>query len=146
MWYALVMDGNREKFNEPETRARVSAIAEKYHLSLALLFGSQATGKTHIQSDVDIAISASHALRPRELAELAYDLSQALQAKEVDIVDLHGAPPLLLAQIARFGQLLYERESSMYARFRIYAIKRFMEAKPLFNMRDAFIAAKLKHV
>lgn len=140
------MNENQEKFNEPETHTRVSAIAEKYHLSLVLLFGSQATGKTHAQSDVDIAIRAFHALRPRELAGLAYDLSQALQTKKVDIVDLHNAPPLLLAQIARFGQLLYEQEPSTCTRFRIYAIKRFMEARPLFNMRDIFIAEKLKHI
>lgn len=140
------MGGNQEKFNEPETRARVAAIAEKYHLSLVVLFGSQASGKTHRQSDVDIAILSENGLRPRELAELAYELSSALHIKEIDITDLDSAPPLLLAEIAKSAFSLYERRQSDFARFRIYAIKRFMEVKKLFQLRDAVIETRLKHV
>lgn len=139
------MSQYQEQFNDPEMRARIAAIAEKYRLSLALLFGSQATGKTHTQSDVDIAILSENGLRPRELAELAYEIASALHIKEIDITDLDSAPPLLLAEIARSARSLYERKPSDFARFRIYAIKRFMEAKKLFQLRDATIETKLKH-
>lgn len=125
---------------------KLRTIAENFRLALITLFGSQATGKTHPGSDMDIAVLAEKELRPRELAEIASELAAALGVKEVDITDLHNAAPLLLANVARSSQLLYEKNPSGFARFRIYAMKRFMEARPLFLMRDALLVKRFKRI
>lgn len=139
------MDGNQEKFNESETRVRIAAIAEKYRLSLVLLFGSQATGKTHKQSDVDIAILSEKELGLREMGELSLIFMQGLKAKDVDLVDLKTAPPLLLKQVATNAILLYENKPLVFSTFRVYALKRYMEARPLFKLREESFSRFLNH-
>lgn len=139
------MDENQKKFNEPETRARVSAIAEKYRLSLVVLFGSQATGKTHKQSDVDIAILSEKELGLREMGELTLVFMQGLKTKDVDVVDLKTAPPLLLKQVATNAVLLYESKPLIFSTFRIYALKRYMEARPLFKLREEALSRFFNH-
>lgn len=139
------MDENKEKFNEPEIRARVSAIAEKYRLSLVVLFGSQATGKTHRQSDMDIAILSEKELGLREIGELTLVFTQGLKTKDVDVVDLKTAPPLLLKQVVTNAILLYESKPLIFSTFRIYALKRYMEARPLFKLREESLSRFLNH-
>lgn len=139
------MSENREKFNDPEMRARISAIAEKYHLSLALLFGSQATGKTHKQSDTDVAILSEKELGLREVSELTLVFMQGLKTKDVDVVDLKTAPPLLLKQVVVNGILLYESKPLVFSTFRVYALKRYMEARPLFKLREEALSRFLNH-
>lgn len=113
-------------------------------ISCAILFGSRATGTTHAKSDTDIALITDHPLTPRETASIAYVLSEEI-ATTVEVIDVRIAPPALLRSIARDGVLLYEREPRIFARFRMYAFKRYMEAKPLFALRrasrDTFTAA-----
>lgn len=145
MWYAWVMNENQEKFNEPETRARVSTIAEKYRLSLVLLFGSQASGKTHKQSDIDIAVLSEKELSLREMGELTLVFVQALKTNDIDLVDLKTAPPLLLKQVAANAVLLYESKPLVFSTFRVYALKRYMEARPLFKLREEALSRFLNY-
>lgn len=120
-----------------EIKHKIAELAKTQNLSLVVLFGSQASGKTHKQSDVDIAFLARRPLGPRETGELAFEFSQALGIKDVDVLDLKTAPPLLLKQIAVGSRLLYESEPSLFARFKIYALKRYMEAHSLLKLREA---------
>ena len=120
-------------------------IAERYGVFLLILFGSQATGKTHPHSDADIAFLSERRLSPRETAEFAFSLSQELRTPSVDPIDLRDAPPLLLRNIAGASRLLYEREPQLFARFNIYALKRYMEAQRLLALRQASLGAFLHH-
>lgn len=140
------MSGNQEKFNEPETRARVAAIAEKYHLSLVLLFGSQATGKTHKQSDVDIAYFGQGPLSLAEESELVVDLMQVFRTDAVDLVSLQNASPLLRYQIASSGRVIYERMPGLFTSFFIYALRQYEEAKPLFQLRSRYLDKRIAEI
>lgn len=96
-------------------------------LSLAVLFGSRATGRARPDSDVDIAIvpaDASLALG-LELA-LAARLSSAL-AREVDLVRLDRASTLLRWQIARDGILLLAEPGWEWVRFRARAASEYAD-------------------
>jgi len=114
----------------------IKKLAEKHGLVLVALFGSVAKGKIHKQSDVDLAVLAEHRLRPAELAEMQFDFSQNLSIKDLELADLKSASPLLLKQIAQYAKLLYEKEPSAFALFKIYGYKSYMEAKPLFILRE----------
>lgn len=129
-----------------DKKLRISALAEKYGITLLVLFGSQATGKTHASSDADFAFISRKRLRPRETAQLAYELSSLMEFARIDLVDVRDAPPLLLRNIAVGDAVIHEAEPSAHASFRIYAMKRYMEAKRLLSLRaaslDAFLRSK----
>ena len=129
----------------PDKKSEIGDLAQKYRISLLMLFGSQATGKTHEKSDADIAFASERKLSPRETAEFAFELSVLAAFPRIELVDVRDAPPLLLKNIAMAGISVYESEPRTCALFKIYAIKRFMEAKRLFTLRaaslDAFLGA-----
>ena len=116
-------------------KPKIKKLAEKYNLSLVLLFGSQASGKTHSQSDVDLAFLTAVSMSLKNIAEMQDDFSETLKLEKIEMIALNGAHPFLLKQAAIKGRALYEKESSLFAKFKIYAFKRFMEAKPLLDLR-----------
>ncbi|OIP80134.1 MAG: hypothetical protein AUK20_01645 [Parcubacteria group bacterium CG2_30_45_37] len=123
------------KFDYEKNYPIIKKLAEKHGLVLVALFGSVAKGKTHKQSDVDLAILAERRLRPMELAEMQFDFSQNLGVKNLELADMKSASPLLLKQVAQNAKLLYEKEPSAFARFKIYGYKSYMEAKSLLSLR-----------
>lgn len=113
-----------------------SGMARELGIKLALLFGSQTTGKTHKQSDVDIAILSETAISPLRLAQRAFAVAERLKIEKVELVDLRGVAPFLLKQIASKSILLYEAEAGLFNNFKIYSFKLYMEAKPLYDLRE----------
>ena len=118
-----------------EIKPKIKDLAEKYHLSLVVLFGSQATGKTHSLSDVDFAFINEKVLSPADMAKMQVEFSERLKIKNLEMVGLKGAHPFLLKQVAQKSVLLYENEPSLFSKFKIYAFKRFIEAKNLFDLK-----------
>lgn len=116
-------------------KPKIKKLAEKYNLSLVLLFGSQASGKTHPQSDVDLAFVAEKSISLKDIARMQNEFSEKLEIKNLEMVALNNAHPLLLKQAALKSVVLYEKEKFSYAKLRIYALKRFMEARPLLELR-----------
>lgn len=113
----------------------IKQLAEKYGLSLVVLFGSQATGKTHMKSDVDLAFLAKKPMNLMEIVKMQAEFSKELKIRDLETVALNGAHPFLLKQVAQKSVVLYEEEKSLFAKFKIYAFKRFIEAKKLFELR-----------
>ena len=114
-------------------------MARQRELILVVLFGSQATGKTHSHSDVDIGFVAPKRLGLREVAELEMEMTETLGQSRLELVDLKNTPPLLNKKVADEGILLYENESGSFADFRAYAFKMYVEAKPLFRLRENYL-------
>ena len=118
-------------------KPKIAELAEKYGLSLVLLFGSQATGKTHPKSDVDIAFLTEKRLDLMDTIKLQMVFSETQKIKDLELVDIKNAGPLLLKQIAEKSVLLYEnkKDSFPFYNFKIYAFKIFMESKRLFDLQ-----------
>ncbi len=116
-------------------KPNIKQLAEKYDLSLIILFGSQATGKTHPKSDVDLAFLAKSPMNLMEIAKMQAEFSEELKIRDLEMTALNGAHPFLLKQVAQKSIVLYEEEKSLFAKFKIYAFKRFIEAKKLFELR-----------
>jgi hypothetical protein len=82
-------------------------------VSSVYLFGSQAEGRAHRESDVDIAVLLPWDRYPtsRERfdmrVELGSDLIAALGRNDVDLVILNDAPPLFGRKIIWDGQRVY---------------------------------------
>jgi len=79
-----------------------------------VLFGSQATGKVHAQSDVDLAIWPSQPL-PTQMKLHWLQALEELIAQEVNLIlvspDLN---PVLGFEIQRDGRLVFEREPELW--------------------------------
>lgn len=118
-----------------EIKPKIKDLAEKYHLSLVVLFGSQATGKTHSLSDVDFAFINEGVLGPADIAKMQAEFSEKLKIKNLEMVGLKGAHPFLLKQVAQNSVVLYEKKRSLFAEFKIYALKRFIEDKNLLDLK-----------
>jgi uncharacterized protein len=77
------------------------------------LFGSQASGRAHRQSDVDLAVLLrwEHYPAQRERFEervrLSSDLGAALGRNDIDVVILNDAPPHLGARIVTAGRRVF---------------------------------------
>jgi len=115
---------------------KVEKLARKYEFDFVALFGSEASGKTHKQSDVDMAFSGARNFSPMEIARMQSDFSEELGIKDLELVNMKDAPPLLLKQVALKSRLIYEKNSSGFALFKIYAFKRYMEARKLLDLRE----------
>ena len=79
-------------------------------------FGSTAQGTATSASDADIAV-----LVPKRIApERRFDTQEALAAeigRDVDLVDLAGASPVMAIQVITSGDLLYDGDSDARGRF-----------------------------
>ncbi len=76
------------------------------NIRLAFLIGSFARGTAREDSDVDVAILFSHDKDVREVLELKERLSLLLK-KDVDLVALASAGPVMKMQVLKNGILLH---------------------------------------
>lgn len=107
-------------------------IAKKYDIDLFVLFGSYATGRVHLYSDMDIAYRTKKLLALEEESQLILDLSTVFQQGQIDLVNINAAPPLLRYAVCKDGILLYEKEPYNFASFSTFAFKQYVESKQLF--------------
>ena len=114
-------------------RKQLRPIAEKYELRLIALFGSQVSGHTHPESDVDVAVWAENHLSFARQSKLWRELSDAVGA-EVDLSVLNHAEPLLLYVVSRQGRLLYENKRRAWEEYRGYAFRYYCDTH---DLRDA---------
>lgn len=109
-------------------REQLIQISDRYGLALVICFGSAATGKTHPESDVDIAVWGNCRLELEAILALGRDLE--LLFPRVDVCDLRVAPPLLKAAVVQDGQVLFERERSFYEFLKLRFIAEYLDFKP----------------
>lgn len=98
-------------------RAYFEAEAPDFLLA-AYLFGSEAEGRSHRESDVDVAVLVDREALPSARDRFDYrvrlgsDLVGALHRNRVDVVLLADAPPLLARRIVIEGECVYRRSPS----------------------------------
>ncbi|MGH2593882.1 MAG: type VII toxin-antitoxin system MntA family adenylyltransferase antitoxin [Anaerolineae bacterium] len=110
------------------SKAQLETIAKRYGLRLIVLFGSQVIGRTHPESDVDVAVWTARPLTSAWRTRLWMELSDAFQM-EIDLAVLNQAEPLLLSQVARKGKLLYENKRWAWEEFKGYAFRYFEDTQ-----------------
>jgi len=96
---------------------------------LVFLFGSFARGFSTDESDVDVAIMFEKIPDFFELSDLKDQLSRCA-GKEVDIVILNTASPIIKMQVLRYG-LLVMRDKRAYNDFFVSTLKEYYDLKYL---------------
>jgi uncharacterized protein len=103
------------------------------------LFGSQAEGRAHRESDVDVAILLAPATCPSERDRFALrvalgsDLMQALSTNLVDVVILNDAPPLFGRRIVTEGRCVFETDKERHQEFVRNVQLRAADFEPFFR-------------
>ncbi len=80
------------------------------------LFGSAATGRMTPDSNVDLAVLASHPLDPVVVFEARGRMADLLGVP-VDVVSLRDASPIVAMPVIRKGRVLVENNPATTARF-----------------------------
>jgi hypothetical protein len=96
------------------------------------LFGSYARGDANQESDVDVAVlfEQAHVPEPLTLIEYRESLSVLLE-KEVDLVCLNTASPIIGMQVYNNGKNLLMNDSRKYAAYQMFLFNSYAELKEL---------------
>lgn len=98
----------------PEFLLPVQTWCQSQPISLCVLFGSQATGKTHPQSDVDLAVWPTEPSTSAQKLRWVMELERLLD-KDVSLVIVSPElDPVLGFEIVKNGRLLYQQEPELW--------------------------------
>jgi len=130
--------------NIKEYEDQLEQLFTAHDVVLAYLFGSQAEGKAGPLSDVDIAVLLGPEVDREQWFQAQLDLIGELMSlfhrNDVDVVILNEATPLLAYQVVRYGQVIYEDETSRPAvDFAWYAISRYADTAPLRRLKRRYL-------
>lgn len=113
----------------------------------AYLFGSQAAGLTHLESDIDLAVY----LRPGEMKyylegdeELLNKRISSLKTDRVDLKILNVLPLLLQFRIVSDGESIFVRDQQAKVDFETSVLYRYFEIKPFFDEYNHLIKEMVK--
>jgi predicted nucleotidyltransferase len=121
-------------------RPVVVALSSESDVRLAVVFGSATKGGLHRHSDLDIAVMGVAEAR---LPGLAVALSR-IAGREVDLIALETATPLLRFEIARDGEVLLERRPYLWSDFKAKAMVDWWDWAPLARRFGSAARARLK--
>jgi predicted nucleotidyltransferase len=100
---------------------------EHENFVLVFLFGSIARGFGTDESDVDIAIMFERVPDLFELNDLRDQLSRCA-GKEVDLITLNTASPIIKMQVLRYG-LLIKKDERYYNEFFVSTVREYSDLK-----------------
>lgn len=80
---------------------------ERFGVDALWIYGSEAKGAARPGSDLDLGALFAHRIEPVETLDAAAELSRRL-GRDVDLVDLDRASPILAMQVLRNGRLILD--------------------------------------
>jgi predicted nucleotidyltransferase len=113
-------------------------VCGEFGLDLLLLYGSQASGRVHAESDVDVGyVRRSGSLDYPEWSRLLRELKPYLPTGDVDLVDLHRVPGLLRHVACERGRLLYAACPGEFESFRVLAWNLYQDERIQLRRHDS---------
>lgn len=133
--------------NRINNTKQLEKIAQKHDLEMLLLFGSRAEANNKYlrqDSDFDIAYLAKNNLDLSKEARLICDLMPVFKSDKIDLANIKKAGPLLLHEIFKTHKILFCADLEKYFQYQMYALRKYREAKPLFDLEYMYINNRLK--
>ncbi|MCC5908178.1 MAG: nucleotidyltransferase domain-containing protein [Balneolaceae bacterium] len=99
-------------------------------VAVAFLFGSEASGRSLPGSDVDLAFLFYPDKVPsvERLPDIQDELT-ALLKKEIDLVVLNRANPIICMQVLKKGEKILQRDNRLYSDFFVRTINEYDDLK-----------------
>jgi predicted nucleotidyltransferase len=116
----------------------------KSNIKLALLFGSQVSGKAGHDSDFDIAVLLDNKIKSKlELGKLKREMIKNMllffETSKIDVVLLNDASPFLKLHIARKGKILYQKKAGDFAAFSSLALRQHEDSRLFYELEDIYL-------
>lgn len=127
------------------SKPKIDHIARKYNLLLVILYGSQASGRTCKESDIDIAVLGTRPITFENLIDLNNEFAEIFKVKEIDVKSLHNTNSLFRYQVMSKGVLLYGK-SYDYNSFKSYAFRDYYDSQDLLRLKEVFIKKRLQNL
>ncbi len=122
----------------------VALLDERFGLDALFVFGSEAAGRQHRGSDLDLAAL----LRSRPDALELLDAQTALEAiagRDVDLADLAAASPILARQVLRNGRCVFGSDAPALARFEATLPSRYEDLKRVRAEAESALVQRMVH-
>lgn len=123
-------------------KEKIAEICRRFGVKILLLFGSQVSGQTHKESDVDLAFASSKQLDFNELAKLNAELQAIFGDQRVETVDFFKTSSLLKKKIFDEHLPLYLEDKFFYYTLASYALKSYLETKFLRENLSRYLTQK----
>lgn len=127
---------------------RIKKILKKEGVVLCYLFGSFARGEEHKESDVDIAVLFKKSVEKKNFLEkegkLISIFSNIFKEREVNIVNLAVASPLLKQNAILEGKLIYAKSQDEEILFQISTLHQYEEYRHLSGIYNLVLREKIK--
>ena len=117
---------------------------QEHALDFVVLFGSYARGQIKKTSDIDIAIKKEGKIEIEEYSEIQSKLAKIFNVKDIKIglVEILHLSPILMWQIAKYGQLLAGNPLK-FKKNQLYALKKYLDTKKFRNLTKRYIFQNL---
>lgn len=114
-------------------------VAKRHGIQLLLQFGSTVTGQTHVDSDLDLAaVFDEPPASFLDIGGVVADLQALFPGREVDLVVLNHADPLLLRTITDHAVLLHGT-TRRFDEFRMYTFKRYQDHRRFLQLEREYV-------
>ena len=124
-------------------------LANQPDVLAAYLFGSVARQQSNTLSDIDIAVLLRPGLNAEAMLERQLALVGALEdaiKREVQVVILNSAPPLLAYQVIREGVLLCEQDRLARIAFAVRTMKLYFDIQPRLEFHNQVTFRQIREV
>ena len=122
----------------------VALLDERFGLDALFVFGSEAAGALRRDSDLDLAAL----LRSRPSALELLDAGTAIEARvgrDVDLVDLGAASPILARQVLKNGRCVFGPDAPALARFEATLPSRYEDLKRIRAEAERALVERVAH-
>ncbi|MBI2665251.1 nucleotidyltransferase domain-containing protein [Candidatus Woesearchaeota archaeon] len=124
----------------PTTKA-LSKLSKKYHLELLMIFGSEAKGTTHQDSDLDLAFYAQKKVNETKLYE---ELCVLFHRADIDLINIFKTHNHLLRyEILHKGKILFENKRGMHDRLKWQSYFDYIDFQKYYRIRSRLLDDKL---
>lgn len=109
----------------------------------AYIFGSYAQNSMRENSDIDIAIYLDKGIDIDRYLEIKINLSETCR-REIDLVALNNAPPLLRHEVSKNHILLFSRDKALENRYKVKTLFEYNDIKRYLDLSYYKTIEKLK--
>lgn len=114
------------------------------NILFAYIFGSYAKGNMRADSDVDIGIYLKEEMNIEEYLKIRMDLTKICK-RQVDLVVLNAATPLLKYEIYKNNILLFTRDRTIESNYKVKTLFEYNDIKRYLEMSYKKTIERLKN-
>lgn len=135
---------------EEKVKQSLLKVFADYGLTLLIIFGSYNGENFNKDSDIDLAVRVNlpdQILKNR--SEILDEISIIFDHRDIDLILLNYAEPLIKFKIACKGNLIYEKERGLFKKFQVRAMSEHNDARKFYELDkksiDNFLEGRKKN-